>query len=139
VPIDAWKFFLLYWEKWRRCDMTMIYYGYPKCGTCRKAKKWLETNNLDFQEVNIAEAPPSEEELGKMIAASDLELKKLFNVSGMKYRELNLKDKLPTMSDEEKISLLSSDGMLIKRPIVYGEGKVTVGFKEEEFIKVWGN
>jgi arsenate reductase (glutaredoxin) len=119
--------------------MALIYYGYPKCGTCRKAKKWLEMNNLDFQEVNIAETPPSEEELGKMIVASDLELKKFFNVSGMKYRELNLKDKLPTMTDEEKIRLLSSDGMLIKRPIVFGEGKVTVGFKEEEFNKVWGN
>ncbi|MER2090384.1 MAG: arsenate reductase family protein [Sporosarcina sp.] len=117
--------------------MGLIYYGYPKCGTCRKAKKWLETNNLDFQEVNIAEAPPSEEELGKMIAASDLELKKFFNVSGMKYRELNLKEKLPTMTDNEKISLLASDGMLIKRPIVFGGGKVTVGFKEEEFSKVW--
>jgi arsenate reductase (glutaredoxin) len=119
--------------------MALIYYGYPKCGTCRKAKKWLEMNNLDFQEVNIAETPPSEEELGKMIAASDLELKKFFNVSGMKYKELNLKDKLPTMTDEEKIRLLSSDGMLIKRPIVFGEGKVTVGFKEEEFNKVWSN
>ncbi|WP_186672693.1 arsenate reductase family protein [Sporosarcina sp. BP05] len=119
--------------------MGLIYYGYPKCGTCRKAKKWLEMNNLDFQEVNIAEAPPSEEELGKMIAASGLELKKFFNVSGLKYRELNLKDKLPTMTDEEKISLLSSDGMLIKRPLVYGDGKVTVGFKEDEFDKVWGN
>ena len=119
--------------------MALIYYGYPKCGTCRKAKKWLETNNLDFQDVNIAEAPPSQEELGKIVATSGLELKKFFNVSGMKYRELNLKDKLQTMTDEEKISLLSSDGMLIKRPIVYGEGKVTVGFKEEEFIKVWGN
>ncbi len=69
----------------------VVYYGYPKCGTCRKAKKWLETNSLDFQEVNIAEAPPSQEELTKMIAASDLELKKFFNVSGTKYRELNLK------------------------------------------------
>ena len=81
--------------------------------------------------------PPSEDELQEIIAASGLELKKFFNVSGMKYRELNLKDKLPTMTDEEKISLLSSDGMLIKRPIVFGDGKVTVGFKEEEFEKVW--
>ena len=76
--------------------MGLVYYGYPKCGTCRKAKKWLETNNLDFQEVNIAEVPPSEEELGKMITASELELKKFFNVSGTKYRELILKDKLLT-------------------------------------------
>ncbi len=119
--------------------MGLTYYGYPKCGTCRKAKAWLETTGLDFQEINIAEAPPSEEELGKIIAASGLELKKFFNVSGTKYRELNLKDKLAQMSDQEKISLLSSDGMLIKRPLVFGDGKVTVGFKEEEFENVWAN
>jgi arsenate reductase (glutaredoxin) len=117
--------------------MGLTYYGYPKCGTCRKAKKWLETNELDFQEVNIAENPPSEKELQEMIAASGLEIKKFFNVSGMKYRELKLKDKLATMPDEEKISLLASDGMLIKRPIVFGDGSVTVGFKEEEFDNIW--
>ena len=72
-----------------------------------------------------------------MIAASGLEIKKFFNVSGMKYRELKLKDKLSTMTDEEKISLLASDGMLIKRPIVFGDGNVTVGFKEEEFDNIW--
>ncbi|MFJ7935699.1 arsenate reductase family protein [Sporosarcina sp. NPDC096371] len=119
--------------------MGLTYYGYPKCGTCRKAKAWLETKGLNFQEVNIAEAPPTAEELRNIIAVSGLELKKFFNVSGTKYRELNLKDKLPTMTDEEKISLLSSDGMLIKRPLVFGEGKVTVGFKEEEFDNIWTN
>ena len=92
--------------------MGLTYYGYPKCGTCRKAKKWLEMNELGFSRSEHSGSPPSEEELEKMIAASGLELKKFFNVSGMKYRELNLKDKLPTMTDEEKISLLSSDGML---------------------------
>ena len=117
--------------------MGLTYYGYPKCSTCRKAKVWLETNSLNFQEVNIAEAPPSAAELSKMIAASGLELKKFFNVSGTKYRELNLKDKLPEMSDDEKISLLASDGMFIKRPLVFGDDKVTVGFKEEEFENVW--
>lgn len=117
--------------------MGLTYYGYPKCGTCRKAKAWLAANDLNFQEVNIAEAPPSEAELSKIITASGLELKKFFNVSGMKYRELNLKDKLPEMSDDEKISLLASDGMLIKRPLVFGDDKVTVGFKEEEFENVW--
>lgn len=118
-------------------QLALTYYGYPKCGTCRKAKKWLESNNVDFEEVNIAEAPPSEEKLHEIIAASGLELKKFFNVSGMKYRELKLKDKLPTMSDEEKIQLLSSDGMLIKRPIVFGRGKATVGFNEENYEKSW--
>ena len=117
--------------------MELTYYGYPKCSTCRKAKKWLEINELNFNEVNIAETPPSEEALREIIAASGLEIKKFFNVSGKVYRELNLKDKLATMTDEEKISLLSSDGMLIKRPIVSGNGKTTVGFKEEEYEKIW--
>lgn len=117
--------------------MGLTYYGYPKCSTCRKAKGWLTGKGLNFQEVNITEAPPSAEELSKMIAVSGLELKKFFNVSGTKYRELNLKEKLPEMSDEEKISLLASDGMLIKRPLVFGDEKVTVGFKEEEFENVW--
>ena len=118
--------------------MKITYYGYPKCGTCRKAKKWLETNALEFEEVNIAEVPPNEDELREIITASGLELKKFFNTSGKVYRELKLKDKLPTMTDEEKITLLASDGMLIKRPIVFGGGKATVGFKEDNFESVWG-
>jgi arsenate reductase (glutaredoxin) len=117
--------------------MKLTYYGYPKCSTCRKAKKSLEVNEVTFEEVNIAENPPSEEELRKIIEASDLDIKKFFNTSGKVYRELQLKDKLPTMTEDEKIKLLSSNGMLIKRPIVHGDGKTTVGFKEEEFEKVW--
>jgi len=102
-----------------------------------EVQKWLELNELDFEAVNIAETPPSEETLREIIAASGLELKKFFNTSGNVYRELNLKEKLLTMTDDEKISLLSSNGMLIKRPIVFGDEKATVGFKEEEFEKVW--
>lgn len=117
--------------------MTLTYYGYPKCGTCRKAKKWLETNSLEFVDNNIVENPPTKEELQRMIGNSDLDIKKFFNVSGMKYRELNLKDKLPEMTDDEKIELLSTDGMLIKRPIVTDGSKVTVGFKEDQFEEVW--
>ncbi|CAM3205168.1 arsenate reductase family protein [Filibacter tadaridae] len=117
--------------------MGLTYYSYPKCGTCRKAKKWLETNGLQFEEVNIAENPPTEDQLSEMIAISGLDIKKFFNVSGMKYRELNVKDKLPAMTDEEKIRLLATDGMLMKRPLVYGNGKVTVGFKEDDFDNVW--
>lgn len=117
--------------------MEITYYGYPKCSTCRKAKKWLEVKELNFKEVNIAETPPTESELREIIAASGLEIKKFFNTSGKVYRELKLKDKLPTMTEAEKISLLSSDGMLIKRPIIHGNGKTTVGFKEEDFEKVW--
>jgi len=117
--------------------MGLTYYEYPKCGACRKAKKWLELNELVFEAVNIAETPPTEEILREIIAASGQELKKFFNTSGNVYRELNLKEKLLTMTDDEKISLLSSNGMLIKRPIVFGDKKATVGFKEEEFEKVW--
>ncbi|MHA6259989.1 arsenate reductase family protein [Sporosarcina sp. CAU 1771] len=119
--------------------MKITYYGYPKCSTCKKAEKWLELNGHEFENVNIAENPPSEEVLREMVVASGLELKKFFNVSGKQYRELQLKDKLPTMADDEKIKLLASNGMLIKRPIVFGQGKATVGFKEETFEEVWKN
>ncbi|MFC5602556.1 arsenate reductase family protein [Sporosarcina koreensis] len=118
--------------------MSLIYYGYPKCGTCRKAKKWLETAGLEFVDVNIVENPPSKEELQQMIGNSGLDIKKFFNVSGMKYRELNLKDKLPEMTDDEKVELLATDGMLMKRPLVTDGAKVTVGFKEDQFEEVWG-
>ncbi|WP_262177478.1 arsenate reductase family protein [Saccharococcus sp. Marseille-Q5394] len=118
--------------------MSLTYYGYPKCGTCRKAKKWLENAELEFKEVNIVENPPTKEELQQMIGNSNLDIKKFFNVSGMKYRELNLKDKLPGMTADEKVELLSTDGMLIKRPIVTDGSNVTVGFKEETYEEVWG-
>ena len=118
--------------------MAMTYYGYPKCGTCRKAKKWLENNGVEFEDVNLVENPPTKEELQQMIGNSGLDIKKFFNVSGMKYRELNLKDKLAGMTDDEKIELLATDGMLIKRPIVTDGSKVTVGFKEEQFEEAWG-
>ncbi|MFC4411396.1 arsenate reductase family protein [Chungangia koreensis] len=117
--------------------MTLTYYGYPKCGTCRKAKKWLDEQGIDYTDNNIAETPPSAEQLKEYIQNSGLPLKKFFNTSGLKYKELNLKDKLPTMSDEEQIQLLASDGMLIKRPIVSDGKKVTVGFKENEFEEAW--
>lgn len=118
--------------------MAITYYGYPKCSTCRKAKKWLTDHDIDFDEVNLVETPPTAETLKEMIETSGLEIKKFFNVSGKVYREEKLKDKLPTMSDDEKVELLASNGMLIKRPIVFGDGKITVGFKEETFEEVWG-
>ncbi|MGM9929161.1 MAG: arsenate reductase family protein [Bacillus sp. (in: firmicutes)] len=117
--------------------MQLIMYGYPKCGTCRNAKKWLETHNLSFQEVHIVEHPPSKEELKELYKNSGLDLKKLFNTSGLKYRELGLKDVLKTATEEEMLELLSSDGMLIKRPIVTDGEKVTVGFKEEQYQQTW--
>lgn len=115
----------------------LTYYGYPKCGTCRKAKQFLEMNAIPFTEINIAEQPPTAEELSSFIEMSGLEMKKFFNTSGMKYRELQLKDKLPNLSRDEQIALLASDGMLIKRPIIVGNGKVTVGFHEEQYENTW--
>lgn len=117
--------------------MALTFYCYPKCGTCRKAKSWFEANNINFDEVHIVEEPPSKEQLEALIKASGLPTKKFFNTSGKKYRELGLKDKLPTATEDEKLSWLSSDGMLIKRPITTDGNQVTVGFKEEQFEKMW--
>ena len=113
--------------------MKNIFIEYPKCSTCQKAKKWLEENNIEFIDRNIKEETPTIEELNEWIPKSQKDIKKWFNTSGLKYKELNLKDKLPLMSDDEKIELLSTDGMLIKRPILVLENKVLIGFKEEEW------
>jgi len=118
--------------------MALDFYWYPKCGTCRKAKKWLEEHNIEFNEIHIVENPPTKEGLASIYKKSQLELKKFFNTSGQKYRELGLKDKLATMSEDEMLELLSSNGMLIKRPLTVGDQKVTVGFKEEQFGETWG-
>ena len=118
--------------------MALTFYWYPKCGTCRKAKKWLDEKGIDYEAVHIVENPPSREELEKLYKKSGLELKKFFNTSGKKYRELGLKDKVKTASEEELLDLLASDGMLLKRPIVTDGEKVTVGFKEEIFAETWG-
>lgn len=117
--------------------MALTFYWYPKCGTCRKAKKWLDSHEIPYQEVHIAENPPSRNELEDLYRNSGLELKKFFNTSGQKYRELGLKDKLKNASEDEMLVLLASDGMLIKRPIATDGSKVTVGFNEEEYEKVW--
>ncbi|QTD43361.1 arsenate reductase family protein [Sporosarcina sp. Te-1] len=118
--------------------MTITFYGYPKCSSCKKAEKWLEAKGVQVDYVNIAEQPPTEEVLRTFIEQSGLDIKKFFNVSGMKYRELQLKDKLPEMSADEKLALLSSDGMLIKRPIATDGKKVTVGFNETQYEDIWG-
>ncbi|MDV2684174.1 arsenate reductase family protein [Alkalihalophilus lindianensis] len=117
--------------------MLVTFYHYPKCGTCRKAKKWLEDNGVELNEVHIVESPPTKEELKAFYKKSELDLKKFFNTSGQKYRELGLKDKLADMSEDEKLELLASDGMLIKRPITTDGNQVTVGFKEEQFEQTW--
>jgi arsenate reductase len=120
-------------------SMSVAFYWYPKCGTCRKAKKWLEEHNINFTEIHIVENPPSEEELTSFYQKSGLELKKIFNTSGNKYRELGLKDKLASMSEAEMIKLLSTDGMLIKRPITASDERVTVGFNEKQFEQIWSS
>lgn len=114
-------------------------YAYPKCGTCRNAIKWLKEQGHTVNEVHIVEQPPSVEELKSLVDLSGLELKKWFNVSGNLYKEMALKDKLPEMKEEEKLQLLGSHGMLIKRPVVTDGRRVTIGFKEDEYQKMWGH
>ena len=111
----------------------MLFIEYPKCSTCKKAKKHLEDLGVQFEDRNIVEENPTAEELRTWIGRSGYPVKKFFNTSGTKYRELGLKDKLPQMSDEEKIELLSTDGMLVKRPILIDGDRILVGFREKEW------
>ena len=113
--------------------MKALFVEYPKCSTCQKAKKWLIEHNVEFEDRHIVEDTPNEKELEKWIKQSNEEIKKFFNTSGLKYKELNLKEKLPNMTDEEKIKLLASDGMLIKRPLLILEDAILIGFKEKEW------
>ena len=106
---------------------------YPKCTTCQKAKKWLGDNKIEYEIRDIKEDNPRLEELTDWYKMSGLPLKKFFNTSGLLYKSMELKDKLPAMSDEEQLKLLATDGMLVKRPIVVGEDFVLVGFKETEW------
>lgn len=106
---------------------------YPKCTTCQKAKKWLDDNKIEYDLRDIKEDNPSFEELLAWHKKSGLPLKKLFNTSGLLYKSMELKDKLPTMSEEDQLKLLATDGMLVKRPLVLGENFVLVGFKEFEW------
>ena len=106
---------------------------YPKCSTCRKAKKYLDQLGLEHEDRHIVEEKLNKEELLALYQKSGLPLKRFFNTSGLKYRELNLKDKLPTMSENEQLTLLASDGMLVKRPIIETDDRVLVGFKANEY------
>jgi len=112
-------------------------YQYPKCSTCRKAVKLLESQGHELESVNVFEEPPTAAQLEQLIQLSGLDIRKFFNTSGEVYREMNLKEKLPHMTDAEKIDLLASNGRLIKRPIVTDGRQVTVGFKEAEFVQSW--
>ena len=111
----------------------MLFVHYPKCTTCKKAEKWLKDHELTYKSRNIKEENPTEEELTEWIKRSGLPVKRFFNTSGMLYREMGLKDKLPEMSEAEQIALLATDGMLVKRPLLVTEKDVQVAFKEAEW------
>lgn len=114
----------------------MKVYCYPKCTTCQRAIKWLDSKSIEYELINIKENNPDKETLRTLWQKSGLELKNFFNTSGILYREMELSKKLPAMNDEEKLDLLATDGMLVKRPIFITENTVLVGFKESEWEKV---
>ena len=115
--------------------MENLFIEYPKCSTCQKAKKWLQENKVKFEDRNIVEDNPTTGELKRWIKLSDKDIKKWFNTSGLKYRELKLSQKLNNMTDEGKIDILASDGMLVKRPIFISDKGILIGFKQEEWEK----
>lgn len=114
----------------------MLFICYPKCSTCQKAGKWLDEHGVAYTQRHIVEENPTYEELKKWHALSGLPLKKFFNTSGMLYKEMKLKDKLPTMSEDEQLQLLATNGMLVKRPLAVTDDMVLVGFKEAEWAKL---
>lgn len=114
----------------------MLFIEYPPCSTCQKAAKWLTARGFSFERRHIKENPPTEQELTAWVSASGLPLKRFFNTSGQLYRQLQLKDRLPSMTEQEQISLLASDGMLVKRPILIDGDRVLVGFREAEWESV---
>lgn len=111
----------------------MLFVEYPKCSTCQKAKKWLDEHNLAYEDRHIVENNPTYEELKAWHAQSGLPLKKFFNTSGLLYKSMQLKDKLPQMSEDEQLQLLASDGMLVKRPVIVTDTVILTGFKEAEW------
>ena len=113
----------------------VLFLEYPKCSTCKKAKNWLESNGVEFEDRHIVENNPTADELKAWYEKSGFPLKKFFNTSGLKYKELGLKDKLPDMTEEEQINLLATDGMLVKRPLVIGDDFVLIGFKEAQWAE----
>ena len=115
--------------------MSVLFVEYPKCSTCQKAKKWLDQHGVAYEDRHIKEQNPTEEELKEWYSRSGLPLRKFFNTSGMLYKSMQLKEKLPEMSEEEQLRLLATDGMLVKRPLIVMEDRVLVGFKEAEWEK----
>ena len=114
----------------------MLFICYPRCTTCKKAQKWLDDNGFQYELRDIKENNPTYEELKTWYAKSGLPLKKFFNTSGLLYKSMELKDKLPTMPEDEQLKLLATDGMLVKRPILVNEDTVLVGFKEADWEKL---
>lgn len=113
----------------------MLFIEYPKCSTCQKAKKWLDENSVEYNDRHIIEDNPTYEELKMWYKQSGLELKRFFNTSGMLYRSMGLKDKLPSMSEDEQLKLLASDGMLVKRPLIISDKVILTGFREKEWAE----
>ncbi len=115
--------------------MSVLFIEYPKCSTCQKAKKWLNDHQVSYTDRHIVEDNPTLAELTEWHAKSKLDIKKFFNTSGIKYRELDLTNRLKTMSLEEQLSLLATDGLLVKRPLIIGDDFILIGFKEAEWEK----
>ncbi len=113
--------------------MKYLFIEYPKCSTCRKAKKFLDDHGISYEDRHIVERNPTADELGKWIAAGGLPIRKFFNTSGLLYKSMQLKERLPEMSGEEQIGLLATNGMLVKRPLLIGEDRILVGFREAEW------
>lgn len=116
--------------------MKYYFIEYPKCSTCKNAKKWLEENKVEFEDRNIVEEPPKVKELREWIKKSGLPIKKFFNTSGILYKQMNLKETLPKLTVEEQIGILASNGMLVKRPLLIGNGKILIGFKKEGWERI---
>ncbi|MCM1323052.1 MAG: arsenate reductase family protein [Acetobacter sp.] len=114
--------------------MTILFIEYPKCSTCQRAKKWLLDHHIDFEDRHIVEENPSINELKEWLPISHKPIKSFFNTSGLLYKSMDLKNRLPTMSEDESISLLASNGMLVKRPLIIGDDYVLIGFKEAEWL-----
>ncbi len=117
--------------------MEPIVICYPKCGTCQKAEKWLKANNISYTYRPIKEENPTREELSNWLATSGLNIAKFFNTSGLLYKELNMKDKVKTLSTDELLDILAENGMMVKRPILLANNQVLVGFKQEEWEKLF--
>lgn len=113
----------------------ILFIEYPKCTTCQKAKKWLDEKGIEYSDRHIKEDNPTYDELKKWHEISGLPLKKFFNTSGLLYKSMNLKDRIPEMSEDEQLKLLASDGMLVKRPLIVGDDYALTGFKAEEWEK----